>query len=90
VSLSVPDSGSSSAVIAGMSAGVVLLFVTVAVAVIYYHHRKKNGKYNIHLIIQTVNMRLLCKNNLYKSVEVFICFLIDQSKKCVFFQAGGD
>ncbi|KAG1925423.1 hypothetical protein F2P79_025535 [Pimephales promelas] len=35
-SVSVTDSGSSSAVIAGMSAGVVLLFVTVAVAVICY------------------------------------------------------
>jgi len=63
VSLSVPDSGSSSAVIAGMSAGVVLLFVTVAVAVIYCRPRTsaigKNGKYNIKLIIQNVNMRFI-------------------------------
>ncbi|KAK7136679.1 hypothetical protein R3I93_016887 [Phoxinus phoxinus] len=40
-SVSVTDSGSSSAAVAGISAAVVLLFVTLAVAaVIHYHHWK--------------------------------------------------
>jgi len=66
VSLSVQDSGSSSAVIAGMSAVVVLLFVTVTVAVICYRHmiytqRRKPGKYNIKLIIQNVGRFIVQK-----------------------------